>query len=71
MKLTLRPGRGLAFDSRLQGSSAGLDITLSDPSLMGALRLDLRVDGKKAEFIFLNERGLVPADEVVSNAPVF
>jgi hypothetical protein len=71
VKLTLRPGRGLAFDSRLKGSSAGLDITLSDPSLMGALRLDLRLDGKKAEFVFLNERGLVPADEVVSNAPVF
>ena len=68
VKLTLRPGRGLAFDSRLQGSSAGLDITLSDPSLMGAIRFELLVDGKKTEFIFLNERGLIPAQEVTSNA---
>ncbi|HEX9901369.1 MAG TPA: hypothetical protein VGB72_00760 [Acidobacteriota bacterium] len=71
VKLTLRPGGVVAFDSELQGGSAGLDITLSDPALMGAIRFDLRVDGKKAEFVFLNERGLIPADEVVPNAPVF
>ena len=71
VRLTLRPGQGLAFDSRLQGSSAGLDITLSDPALMRALRFDLQVDGKKATLVFLNERGLIPAEEVVSNAPVF
>jgi hypothetical protein len=71
VKVALRSDQSLSFDSRLLGSCAGLDITLSDPALLGALRFDLRVDGKKAAFVFLNERGLIPADEVVSNAPIF
>jgi len=71
VKVIQGPGPVLSFESDLRGTSAGLDITLSDQALMGALRFDLRVDGKKAELVFLNERGLIPASEVVSNAPVF
>ncbi len=71
VKLEKGPGPVISFDSSLQGTAAGLDITLADPALMGALRFELRVDGKKAELVFLNERGLIPAGEIVSNAPLF
>ena len=71
VKLIQGPGPVISFDSSLQGAAAGLDITLADQARMGAIRLELRVDGKKAEFVFLNERGLIPAGEIVSNAPLF
>jgi hypothetical protein len=71
VKLEKGPGPVISFDSSLQGAAAGLDITLADQALMGAIRFELRVDRKKAEFVFLNERGLIPAEEVTSNAPIF
>ncbi len=71
VKLEKGPGPVISFDSSLQGAAAGLDITLADRALMGAIRFELRVDGKKAELVFLNERGLIPAGEIVSNAPLF
>ncbi|OGD10342.1 MAG: hypothetical protein A2Y86_04200 [Candidatus Aminicenantes bacterium RBG_13_62_12] len=69
LRWSVGPGGVLSFVSDLREGAAGLDITVSDPSLMSSFRFELFVDGEPAALVFLFWRGLIPSGEVAINAP--